>query len=35
MISQRTKDQLAPVALGLGVGLALAIIGYSLHWITS
>ena len=34
MISQRTKERLASVALGIGVGLALVIIGYLLHWIT-
>jgi DNA invertase Pin-like site-specific DNA recombinase len=35
MISQRTKAGLERLALGVGVGIALAIIGYLLHWISS
>ena len=35
MISHRTKERLVPVAPGVGVGIALAIIGYLLHWISS
>ena len=35
MISQRTREQLVPVAFGVGVGLALAIIGYLLQRIST
>jgi hypothetical protein len=35
MISQRTRERLVPLGFGVGVGLALAIIGYLLHWIST
>ena len=34
-LRNQVDERLLAVAIGLGVGIALAIIGYLLHWISS